>query len=170
MDSITETVKKQERGYSHGTERPLRSYAAILGVYGLTVGAGVTLARLTGRRPPDLGLWDVALMTVATHKLARLVAKDPVTSPIRAPFTRYEGVSGPSELEEEVRGTGVRHALGELLSCPFCLAQWVGTAYVGGMTFAPRMTRLAGATVTAVAGADWLQLVYTRLQRSAKDG
>jgi uncharacterized protein DUF1360 len=39
-------------------------------------------------------------------------AKDPVTSPIRAPFTRCGGVSGPSEPAEEMRGTGVGHALG----------------------------------------------------------
>jgi hypothetical protein len=35
------------------------------------------------------------------------------------------------------------------------------------MTFAPRATRLADATMTAVAGADWLQLVYDRLQHAA---
>jgi hypothetical protein len=169
MDSITDAVRRQERRYSNGEDRPLRSYGAILGIYGLTVGTGIALARLAGKRPPDLSLWDVALMTVTTHKLSRMVAKDPVTSPIRAPFTRYEGVSGPSELEEEVRGTGIRHALGELLSCPFCLAQWIGTAYVGGLTFAPRMTRLAGTTVTAVTGADWLQLVYSRLQKMTQD-
>lgn len=169
MDSITETARDQQRAYSNGEDRPLGSYGTILTVYGLSVGAGVAIARLTGRRPPVPGVWDVALMTVTTHKLARLLAKDPVTSPLRAPFTRYEGVSGPSELAEEVRGTGVRHAIGELLSCPFCLAQWVGSAYAAGLTFAPGATRLAGATFTAVAGADWLQLVYSRLQRAAQD-
>ncbi len=41
---------------------------------------------------------DFALVSVATHKLSRLLAKDPVTSPLRMPFTRFEGTSGEAEL------------------------------------------------------------------------
>ncbi|MFA1547804.1 DUF1360 domain-containing protein [Actinomadura chokoriensis] len=101
---------------------------------------------LTGRRlrggPPAIGLTDLALMTITTHKVARLIAKDPVTSPLRAPFTRHSGTAGPSELAEEVRGRGVRHAVGELITCPFCTAQWVATAYAAGLVFVPQATRL----------------------------
>ncbi len=53
-------------------------------------------------------LGDLALLSVATHKISRLLAKDPVTSPLRAPFTRFEGTSGPAELKEDVRGVGAR--------------------------------------------------------------
>jgi Protein of unknown function (DUF1360) len=36
--------------------------------------------------------------------------RNPVTSPLRAPFTRYSGTSGEAELAEEVRGRGrARH-------------------------------------------------------------
>jgi Protein of unknown function (DUF1360) len=168
VDSVIETMKENEREYSQGEERPLKSYAGTLATYGLAVGATAVIARLTGRRAPRLGLWDVALMAVTTHKVSRTLAKDSVTSPLRAPFTRYQGTSGPAELAEEVRGKGVKHAIGELITCPFCMAQWVGTAYAVGMTFAPDPTRLAGATMTAVAGADWLQLAYARLQRAAE--
>jgi hypothetical protein len=168
MDSISDVARDQKREYSRDEERPLGSYGVTLAAYGLAVGTAVGIARLTGRRPPDPGLWDVVLMTMTTHKVARTLAKDPVTSPLRAPFTRYQGVSGPSELAEEPRGEGPRHTIGELLSCPFCLAQWVASAYAAGMTFAPRATRLAGAAMTAVAGADWLQLAYARLQRAAE--
>ncbi|MGH3388157.1 MAG: DUF1360 domain-containing protein [Actinomadura sp.] len=168
MDSISDAVREQQRAYSAGADRPLGSYGVLLTGYGLAVAAGAVIARLSGRRIPELGLWDIALMTVSTHKLSRALAKGPVTSPLRAPFTRYEGVSGPSELTEEVRGSGARHAVGELLTCPFCLAQWIGSGYVAGMTFAPRATRLAGATITAVTGADWLQLAYERLKKAAE--
>jgi hypothetical protein len=37
------------------------------------------------------------------------------------------------------------------------------------MTFAPRATRLVGVTMTAVAGADWLQLLYARLQQEVEN-
>ena len=46
---------------------------------------------------------------MATHKLSRIIAKDPVTSPLRAPFTTFEGTSGPAELAEEPSsGQGLR--------------------------------------------------------------
>lgn len=169
MDSVIDTAREEGAAYRQGADRPLRSYLGTLGTYGAVVGSLTAVARLTGRRPPArLDLWDVVLMTVATHKLARVIAKDPVTSPLRAPFTRFRGTSGPAELAEEVRGHGPRHAVGELLTCPFCLAQWLGTAYAAGLVFIPDATRLAGATMTAVAGSDWLQLGYARLQQAAE--
>jgi hypothetical protein len=167
MSQVTETLREQRAAYSAGEDRPLGSYLATLAVYGGMVTGLTVLARLTGRRPPKVRPWDLALMAVATHRVSRTLAKDPVTSPIRAPFTKYEGTSGPAEVAEGVRGEGARHAVGELISCPFCTAQWVATAYAAGLVFAPEATRLAGATMTAVAGADWLQLGYAKLQQSA---
>jgi hypothetical protein len=61
---------------------------------------------------------------------------------------------------ESVRGHGAQHAAGELISCPFCLAVWTGTALAGGMVFAPRATRLVCTVLTAVAASDALQLAY----------
>jgi hypothetical protein len=87
---------------------------------------------------------------------------------VRAPFTRYEGVSAAAELDEQVRGRGLRHSLGELVSCPMCLAQWVATALCGGMVFAPRATRLVASTFTCVAGSDFLQYLYAALQQKTE--
>jgi hypothetical protein len=106
-------------------------------------------------------------MSVATHKLSRILAKDPVTSPLRAPFTTFNGTSGEAELAEEVRGSGRRKALGELVTCPFCIGVWVATAYGFALVTAPRATRLAGSVLTALTAADSLQLGYDWLQRAA---
>jgi hypothetical protein len=168
MNSIIDKAQERKREYSQGADRPLGSYAILLTAFGAAVGAGAVIAKLTGRRSVELRPWDIALMTVTTYRASRVLAKGPVTSPLRAPFTRYEGTSGPSELAEEVHGTGFRHAVGELLTCPFCLAQWVAAAYVGGMAFAPHATRLVGTTMCAVAGADWLQLIHARLEQQAE--
>jgi hypothetical protein len=111
----------------------------------------------------------VAQLSIATHKVSRLIAKDPVTSPLRAPFTRYEGVSAPSELREEVRGHGLRHSVGEMLTCPMCLAQWVATGFSIGLVFAPGLVRQVLATFTAVAGADFLQHAYVKLQQATEE-
>ncbi|MGP4029746.1 DUF1360 domain-containing protein [Actinomadura sp. 3N407] len=168
MSAVVETARREKDEYTDGADRPLGSYLGTLAVYGLTTGALVLVGRRLRDRAPSIGLSDLALMTVTTHKVSRLIAKDPVTSPLRAPFTRYSGTSGPAEVAEEVRGKGARHAVGELITCPFCTAQWVATAYAAGLVFAPHATRLTGATMTAVAGSDWLQLAYARLQQSAE--
>jgi hypothetical protein len=105
---------------------------------------------------------------IATHKASRTIAKDAVTSPLRAPFTTFEGSSAPGELHEEVRGDGIQHSAGELLSCPMCLAQWVATGLSLGLVFAPTATRLAMSTLTAVAASDFLQHLYVRLQQATE--
>ncbi|GAA0575491.1 DUF1360 domain-containing protein [Actinomadura livida] len=168
MNAVVDTARREKEQYTGGADRPLGSYLATLAVYGLTTGTMVLLGRRMRDRAPSIGLSDLALMTITTHKVSRVIAKDPVTSPLRAPFTRYSGTAGPAEVAEEVRGKGVRHAVGELVTCPFCIAQWVATAYSAGLVFAPQATRLAGATMTAVAGSDWLQLAYARLQQAAE--
>jgi hypothetical protein len=69
---------------------------------------------------------------------------------------------------EEVRtASTLRHSIGELLTCPFCLDMWVATGFAIGLVFAPRLTRFVAATFTALTGADFLQLAYARAQQSA---
>ncbi|MGW0805778.1 DUF1360 domain-containing protein [Nonomuraea sp. NPDC002799] len=160
---MTEILEKTERAYEGDRDRPLSGYLAILATYGGTVAVAAGAAMLAGRKAPDhIGTMDLLLMAVCTHKMSRRLAKDPVTSPLRAPFTTYEGQSGPAEVQEKPNGT-----VGELLACPFCLAQWVATAYAAGMVLAPKATRLVGATMTAVAVSDWLQFAYSKLMKSA---
>jgi hypothetical protein len=63
-----------------------------------------TLRAANRELPERIGPGDVALMTVVTHKAARLLAKDCVTSIVRAPFTRLEGDAGPGQVSEAARG------------------------------------------------------------------
>ncbi len=159
-------ARTQRREYTTGEERPLAGDLGAMGVYVGLVSAAAAAVRASGRELPErIPFGDAALMTVATFRLARRIAKDPVTAPVRAPFVRVEGPSGHAEVAEEVREHGgVKHAVGELLTCPFCLAQWVGTGFVLGYVTAPRATRLAALTMTMVAGSDVLQFVYDAIQ------
>ena len=163
-------LRRQAREYRNGAQdRPLGGYLVLASGYAASTVAGGLLAKRLGRHTPDrLGPWDVAQLAVATHRLARTVAKDPVTSPLRAPFTAYTGTSAPGELAEEVRGHGLQHSVGELLACTMCLGQWVATGFSLGLVFAPRTTRLALSTMTAVAGADFLQHFYVWLQKASE--
>jgi hypothetical protein len=154
--------------YAGGEERPLGSYAALVGLYGAGVVGLGALVRRRGRQLPAVGAGDVALLGVATHKLARLLAKDSVTSPLRAPFTRYKGLSVGAEPAEEVRGDGLRKAVGELVTCPFCLGQWVATGFAFGLVLAPRATRLVASVFAELTLSDFLQLAYARAEQQVR--
>jgi hypothetical protein len=155
-----------QQAYAHGNDRPLGGYVRVLSTYTAAFGSLAVVARARGTRLPDrFSVTDIALLSVGTHKASRLLTKDAVTSPLRAPFTRYEEPTGEGEVNESVRGDGMRHAVGELLTCPFCLAVWLASGFTAGMVFAPRVTRLVLTMLTAVAGSDTLQLVYDHVKQ-----
>ena len=147
-------------GYSPDHERPLGGYATLIATFASVAGAFMLWVRRSGRELPErIAPGDLALITLATHKAARTIAKDRVTSAVRAPFTRFQAEGGPGEVEERARGRGLRRAVGELLICPFCLSMWLGAAFAAGLVIAPR------AAVLAVHfGSDVLQLAYKRLE------
>lgn len=165
-ERLASAAAAQGARYAGQHDRPLRGYAVTMAVYGGLVGTMAGVAKITGRQIPDkMPASDVILCAAATHKLSRLLAKDPVTSPLRAPFTAYQGTAGPSELNEEVRGEGGRKTVGELVTCPFCTGIWVATGLTAGLIYLPRTTRIASGTLTALAGADLLQFVHAWLEK-----
>ena len=152
-------------GHSPGRERPLGGYAALTGAFAGLAGGFAAWFRASGRELPErMETRDLVLVTLATQKAARLVAKDRVTSAARAPFTRFEGDAGPGEVDEAARGHGLRRALGELLVCPYCLSVWFAAALTAGLLVAPRATRWLASALTAVLGADVLQIAYRKVE------
>jgi hypothetical protein len=133
----------------------------------LAISGGLTaLAAKRGRLARPLSAGDLILYGVATHKLSRMVAKDVVTSPLREPFTETTGHTAPAEVGSKPQGTGLRRAVGELVSCPFCLSQWIATAALLGHVTDPGVTRFIASTLTVHALADALQFAYVGLQRT----
>jgi hypothetical protein len=166
---LRDAAHNVEREYGP-KDRPLGGYLAVLGVYSAAVAGLAALGKARGKRlPRRVAASDLALLAVATHKVSRTLSKDSVTSPLRAPFTRFEESSGPGELKEGVRGTGVQKAVGELVTCPFCLDQWVATGFLAGLLAAPRATRWLAATFAVRAGADAMQFGYAAMQRLADE-
>src|SRR3954452_1948939 len=169
--SVRDRLAGVRRAYAPHEHRPLDGYAVTMGAFGVLAGSLAAAAKLTGRPVPDRpAISDVVLISIATHKLSRLLAKDSVTSPLRAPFTRYAEPGGSAEVNEEVRdqGSSIRHSVGELVSCPFCLAVWVATGLTGGLVLAPRLTRLAATVLTATAASDFLQMAYSMAKEAAE--
>jgi hypothetical protein len=166
---ITRIRDSYERGEdAAGEERPLRGYVALLGAYAGITAAAVAVVRKKGLPAERPGLIDIALLTASTFRVSRTLAKDAVASPLRAPFATYQGPGGPGEVMEAPRPGPFRHATGELVTCPFCLTQWVATAGVVGLALAPRATRWVTAGMTAVAGADALHYGYAALQATGE--
>jgi hypothetical protein len=157
-----EDVPAAIAGYAEPDKRPpLGSYLAFMSIFGTLVSTALLIARRQGRELPDkIDAGHLLLVGTASHKLSRLVAKDKVTSPLRAPFTELEGKGGPAELEERSRGTGLRKAVGELLICPYCLGLWIVAAFSIGLVFAPRVTRFVASLFAALTISDFFQIAY----------
>jgi hypothetical protein len=155
------SIPNPASGYAPAEQRPLGAYAILTGAFfAALAGAGAT-AVAQGREIDRPSALDIVVGGLATQKASRLIAKDKVTSFLRAPFTRYQEPAGHGELEEAPRGEGLRYAIGELLVCPYCMAQWVAGGLAVGHVFAPRATRLLSAMWATQAIADGVQLAYS---------
>lgn len=167
MSTIETEARKSDfvGGYAPGEDKPLASYGVLMSVF-LTLASGFSLwFRKSDRELPErIDGRDLALLTVASHKAARLIAKDKVTSAVRAPFAEYQGSAGPGEVSERPRGRGLRRVIGELLVCPYCLGMWTSAALAAGLLVAPRFTRWVASVLVAFFGADVLQIAYKKAE------
>jgi hypothetical protein len=163
--SVLET-RRPFSGYADGRE-PLDAYLLLTGMAVTGLAAGLGSAARRGRLPDRVGVHDVVTIGLATHKVARLLTKDSVTSFLRAPFVRLEEKSGTNSVTEHPRGDGLQRAVGELLSCPECTGQWVASGLVVGLLHAPRVTRAVTGLYSALALADLMQFAYVGLKSRA---
>jgi hypothetical protein len=140
--------------------------ATYLTLMGLFVGLFVALTAREGKRgrrsPAPIRPFDVALLALATFRLARIVAFDPITEPVRAPVAR-DTEEGP-----EPKGRGVQRALGELISCPMCVGVWIGAALTYGLLWLPGPTRVFVAMFGAAGAAEALDYTMSVLDATTK--
>lgn len=152
------------RRYSAGNDGPgpdvLQGYAVLLSGYVALGGVCAWAIRRQRRTVDPLPPLDILSYAIATQHLSRLLSKDSVTAVVRAPFTRFKEAAGEGELNEEVRGTGLRHAVGELLTCPFCVSQWVATGLITGRILLPQLTTAVVSLSVIARVSDYLQLLY----------
>jgi hypothetical protein len=167
MSTGTKTTTDDDifAGYAPEEDKPLASYGVLMSVFLSLASTFAFWFRRSGRELPDrIDGRDLFLLTLASHKASRLIAKDKVTSAIRAPFARYEGDAGPGEVSEEPRGSGLRRVVGELLVCPYCLGMWTSAFLTAGLLVAPRFTRWVASVLSIFFGADMLQIAYKKAE------
>jgi hypothetical protein len=137
----------------------------MLAFYVASVAVLTGVAMEQDRLPRRFGLLDLTLLGIATHKLSRIVAKDRITSILRAPFVNYIRTAGGGEVEEKPRGRGIQRGIGHLISCPYCTAPWCATALAFGLVFAPRTTRFFAGILTSIAASDFLHRAYLKMKQ-----
>jgi uncharacterized protein DUF1360 len=136
-------------------ERPLPEYAALTAAFGAVLGGFLVVARR--RLPERIAFGDVVRIGLASYKIGRLVAKDEVTSWVRAPVTRDADASEP-------KPQGVERALGELVTCPYCVGVWAASGLSYALVLYPRQTRLVTTIFGAQAVAEFLNAAFVKLK------
>ncbi len=75
-----------------------------------------------------LGPLPLTLMSLATYRVANIIANERVTQIFRAPFVDVKRQDG--EEVEVPKEKGVKETIGTLIYCPSCVGVWVATAFV----------------------------------------
>ena len=153
------------RGNTYGENQPLPEFSVLVLIQSAVLLILAAIAR--GKRYPGIRFGDLILLGIGTHKLSRLLAKDRVTSPLRAPFTRYEKSAGSGEVEEEPRGKAFHAVVGELLSCPYCMSVWAASGLLLLFLINRKLARLACKWLTMVTASHFLHRAYLRLEPEA---
>ena len=141
MDPVTETPTEPT------------DYATISLTYGALLGA----LAYTSRKQAPMGRGELVPLTAATFALSKMVAKEKVETWVRQPFV-HETPEGKTP-----KGTGMRYAVGELLSCTRCMGAWSALGLVGLRMAAPDTGRTVTAVLAASAGNDFLQSAFSLL-------
>ena len=136
-------------------ERPLPEYAALAATFAAVLAGFLAVA---GRRVPErMSLADTVRIGLASYKVGRLIAKDRVTSFVRAPVTEDPQATEPKR-------DGAARALGELLTCPYCIGLWAASGFAYALVLFPRQTRLVTTIFGGQAVADFLNAAFVRLR------
>src|SRR4051794_7664513 len=133
-----------------------RDYAALSAGWGAALGTLLLATRDKGDEPVRPA--EIVPLGVATFALSKLVAKEKVDRWVREPF-----VDERPDGERRPKGTGLRYAVGELLTCTRCVGTWSALGLVALRVTRPREARVVSAVLGASAVNDWTQAGFNWL-------
>ena len=143
---------------------PYEAYAAIMGVFVGGLGLAGIAARLLDRNPACQSGLDLVVLSAASFKAARTLARDEVTSFVRDPFVTGDAHEGA---EDPVESGDYRQAIGELVTCSRCVGTWAAAILASTQILAPRFGRLLTWSLAAAGVNDWLQAGFAALTETA---
>ena len=129
-------------------------YALINATWGAML-LGV-LASAKSDAPP---VGELPVHALAAFALSKALAKEKVGTWARAPVV--------DESAGRPKGSRLRFALGELVTCTRCLGTWSALGLVGLRVARPRQGRIVSSVLATAALNDWLQAGFSRLTSKA---
>ena len=142
---------------------PYEAYAAIMAVFAGGLGLAGFAARVFDRNPACQSPLDFLVLSAASFKAARTLARDEVTSFLREPFVQGEAHEGD---EDPVESGDLRQAVGELVTCSRCGGTWAAAFLASSQILAPRFGRLLTWSLAAAGANDFLQAAFAALTRN----
>src|SRR6266513_4359411 len=145
---------------------PYEAYAMIMGVFVGGLGVAGLAARVFDRNPACQSPLDLIVLSAASFKAARTLARDEVTSFLRDPFVEGEAHEGG---EDPVESGDFRQAVGELVTFSRCGGTWAAAFLASSQILAPRFGRLLTWSLAAAGINDWLQAGFAALTEKANE-
>ncbi len=138
------------------TDTPTRpvDYAAINAVWAALLGGA--LATTKDDAPPAS---ELPVLSLATFALTKAISKEKVGTWMRDPLI--------DEAARTPKGSRLRYAAGELLSCSRCMGTWSSLGLIGLRLARPREGRIVASVLATAAVNDWLQAAFSHVTSRA---
>jgi Protein of unknown function (DUF1360) len=136
-------------------------YMALNAVFAAVLAGVVIAARQKTRASEPLTSRDLAVTGAATFALSKVIARERIGAWVREPFVEEEDGGRP-------RGRGLRHAVGELLTCTRCVGAWSALGLVGLRLTSPATGRVVNDVLAVSAVNDWMQASFRLLCAKAE--
>lgn len=147
---------------SHANPTEPGDYGAINVAY-LTLFAGMLAATSRRRGAQAIPAREILPLGVATFALSKVVAREKIGTWMREPFVEED----PDHRPGPPRGHGLRHAVGELMTCPRCVGAWAALGLVTVRTLSPPAGRTATTVLAASGVNDFLHAAFRLTAESA---
>jgi hypothetical protein len=131
-----------------------------MGAFAGGLAAAGAASRVLGHDPQCQTPLDLVVLSAASFKAARTLARDEVTSFLREPFVEGRAHEGG---EEPIESGDFRQAIGELVTCSRCGGTWAAAGLAATSILAPRFGRLLTWSLAAAGANDWLQAGFAAL-------
>ncbi len=137
-----------------GETRPV-DYAALNAVWMTLTAALVAGTRRRASRDP-ISNRELIPLAAATFTVSKAVARERIGSWVREPFVEEDAGQRP-------KGSRIRRAVGELVTCTRCVGTWSALGVVGLRVLNPEAGRTVSMILASSAANDWMQAGFKLL-------
>ena len=130
-------------------------YAAISATYGTLLATLAWAARRRAEELDPIGPAELAPLGLAAFTVTKTIVHEKAESWLRQPFIHEDEDGRPP------RGSGLRYAVGELLTCSRCMGTWSALGLVSLRLARPSAGRPVIAVLAAAGVNDFLQMGFS---------